>query len=90
MILKEDEILFVGTNTASTESTQKFKAFVRKLAVGDPAELYMEILENSADTNSSSLGLVTMMNDYGAKLAWEFECVAEDTYTVSTKVKINV
>lgn len=90
MILKENQILFVGTNTTSAASAQKFKAFVRKLASGDPAEIYMEILERSAESGESGLGLVTMINDYGANLAWEFECVSEDVYTVSTKVKINV
>jgi len=90
MILKENQILFIGTNTASPEAALKLKTFVRKLNDGNPEELYMEILESVAVSGESGLGLVTMINDYGAQLSWEFENVSEDVYTVSTKVKINV
>ena len=61
----------------------------------DPEEIYFKQLEELAeneDDDSSGLGLLTMINDYSARLAWKFETVQEnpDITTVTTMVSIKV
>jgi len=89
LILEAEQILFIASNTVNLEAAEMYKGVVKELTERDPMELYIEILENS-DSGTSGLGLITMMNDYGATLAWEFEQTSEETCKVSTKVKIEV
>lgn len=89
VILEADQILFVASNMATTESANTFMEFVKKLDDSDPQEFYISILENS-DAQTSGLGLVTMINDYEASLAWEFEETSRETSRVSTKVRLKI
>lgn len=51
--------------------------------------LYLQQLE---DTEESDLGLVTMMNDYQAKLGWKIETIKKEPelVTVTTMVQLTV
>jgi Uncharacterized protein conserved in bacteria len=57
--------------------------------------MYIEKLEkNAADESStdSGLGLLTMLNDYSAKMGWKFETVQKDpeVIAVTTMVQLTV
>ncbi|MGB3510711.1 MAG: DUF6272 family protein [Microcoleaceae cyanobacterium] len=70
-------VLFV-TNSLNIEQMSKLKDFIQKLSHTDPDELYILQLEKSAedeDEEASGLGLLTMINDYDAKLGWKFDTV---------------
>lgn len=63
------------SNVVDVETTAKFQNLLSEITAGDPGELLIQrIEENAADpqTTNSGLGLLTLMNDYGASLAWVF------------------
>jgi hypothetical protein len=74
--LYSDKIVIIITNTISPTDMLKFQQFIQKLQLEDPQELYIHQLEHNAtadDSNHSGLGLLTMLNDYMAKIGWKFE-----------------
>lgn len=63
------------SNDAAPETATRFQALIEEIVSRDPGELLIERIEaNAADENSSGsgLGLLTLMNDYGARLGWDF------------------
>jgi hypothetical protein len=66
------------SNVVSTETAVSFQALLAEITVGDPGDLLIERIEaNAADpeTSGSGLGYLTLMSDYGARLAWMFSPV---------------
>lgn len=97
--LHHNELRFYVTNSVDPDTVENFKQFIHQLLTEDPDELYLQQLEANADDETlvqggSHLGFLTMINDYGATLAWKFDkVVAEDTtniMTVTTMVKLVV
>jgi hypothetical protein len=94
--IEEIEIIAVifATNFAKLESVNKLQALIKEILSSDPNELYLQQLEKNAETESetSGLGLLTMINDYSAKIGWRFETVPEsvDTMLVTTIAQIIV
>lgn len=80
--LEEEEVTaaIFTTNSISLEGAKKFEAFIQELLTEDLNELYIRQVENSAEdenNDASGLGLLTMLNDYQAKLGWKFEWLSE-------------
>ena len=95
MQLYPDQIVLAVTNSIAPQAVAPFQAFIEKLMSSDPNELYLSTLEkNAEDENSTSscLGLLTMINDYMAKLGWKFETLPEEPQTmrVTTMVRIPI
>ncbi len=93
--LHNDKLVFLTTNSISAEAAEKFQAFIQELMTSDPNELYIHQLEKSAEDESntiSSLGILTMINDYLAEIGWKFETVQKETkvITVTTMVQLAV
>lgn len=66
------------SNVVSTEIAEAFRALLAEITVGDPGDLLIQRIEaNAADpeASGSGLGLLTLMSDYGARLAWIFSPV---------------
>ena len=66
--------LTVSNDTAAEVAT-RFQSLIEEITSRDPGELLIERIEaNAADESSSAsgLGLLTLMNDYGARLGWDF------------------
>lgn len=87
LLLYSDKIVIIITNTISPTDVLKFQQFIQKIQLEDPQELYIHQLEHNAssdDSHHSGLGLLTMLNDYMAKIGWKFEIVQVDP--VVTKV----
>ncbi|HBB33219.1 MAG TPA: ATP-binding protein [Cyanobacteria bacterium UBA8803] len=87
-------VLFV-TNSICCQASDKFQSFIQELINSDPAELYIQQLEKSAldeSGKSSGLGLITMKQDYLAKLGWKFERLQKDAemVAVTTMVQLTV
>ncbi|MDB9527516.1 ATP-binding protein [Oscillatoria sp. CS-180] len=71
-----------ATNSINRFGAEKFQQFIQELLESDPEEFYIRQVEASAedpDTKISGLGFLTMINDYQAKLGWQFEPVAPDS-----------
>ncbi|MDB9511289.1 DUF6272 family protein [Kamptonema animale CS-326] len=93
--LESGRVAFLMTNSIPPQAVDKFQAYIQELTTSDPNELYIYQLEkNAADENctASGLGLLTMINDYEAKLGWKFETVQKDpeVIAVTTMVQLTV
>ncbi|OCR01227.1 hypothetical protein BCD67_17585 [Oscillatoriales cyanobacterium USR001] len=93
--LESGRVAFLMTNSIPPQEVDKFKLYIQELTTSDPYEMYIEKLEkNAADENSTSsgLGLLTMINDYEAKIGWKFETIQEEpkVMTVTTMVQLTV
>lgn len=88
-------LVFFATNSITPKHAEKFQGFIKVLLTCDPSELYLQHLEQDVEENSadgSGLGLLTMINDYQAKLGWKFEQnqANPDIITVTTMVQLTV
>ncbi|MEG3931072.1 MULTISPECIES: DUF6272 family protein [unclassified Microcoleus] len=82
-----------ASNSVTSEGAKKLKEFIEEIMASDPNELYLQQLEKNAESESdtSGLGLLTMINDYSAKIGWKFEPRPDsDTISVTTVVQIRV
>ena len=82
-----------ASNSVNPEGAKKLKEFIEEILDSDPNELYLQQLEKNAESESdtSGLGLLTMINDYSAKIGWKFEPRPDsDTIIVTTVVQIRV
>lgn len=90
LALAADNIVFSETNTVASERLGRFREFVNELIDSDPNEMYLLQLERAAETGGSGLGLLTMINDYGARLGWKFEDLGDGGVRVTTQVRIEI
>jgi hypothetical protein len=98
--MHNDKLVFITTNSVNYQGVEKFQAFVQELATSDIDELYLRHFETSESETSDSLpekqvsglGLLTMINDYQAKLGWKFEPIqnASEAVSVTTMVQLLV
>jgi len=92
LYLDNSTILFNESNHVEQEQAKKFMSYIEKFMSDDPNEFYLKQLENSTMTEEgqSGLGFLTMVNDYKAKLGWQFKNI-DDQYTrVTTQVIISL
>ena len=72
---------FYVTNSMNPEKVGGFQNYLQELLSEDPGELYIRQLERNASEEASTesrLGFLTLLNDYDAKLAWNFETIPND------------
>lgn len=95
LYLCDDCIIFYLTNSISQLTAKKFQEYIQEVLHSDPQELYVSQLEHNAReefVHSSRLGLLTMINDYMAKVGWKFETVQTkpEVIRVSTMVQLAI
>jgi hypothetical protein len=90
LLLGTDAILFSEANRTSGARGEAFRGFVRELAASDPSEMYLRQLERTGEGGGSGLGLLTMLNDYGAKLAWQFQDLQDGSMQITTQVRLDI
>jgi diguanylate cyclase (GGDEF)-like protein len=93
--LTEDRISVSASNGVGEGQAQRYQAFVENLQQGDPADMLLKQQEESAVSREpavSSLGLLTMISDYGAQLGWRFELYPLETamLTVTTSAVLTL
>ena len=74
--LKEIDIIVFTKNSIDEQNLEKFQEFIQKLLSFDTNELYVKQIEKTAeadDIDASGLGLLSIINDYSAKLGWKFD-----------------
>jgi diguanylate cyclase (GGDEF)-like protein len=74
--LTKDHITVSASNGVGEEQARRYHAFAENLQQGDAADLMLRQQEESASSSEpgvSSLGLLTMISDYGAELGWRFD-----------------
>lgn len=75
MILEADKISLYTRNTFDPGMVAPFQGIIRRILAEDSNDLYLEQLERNAENDgdgTSGLGYLTILNDYGATLAWKF------------------
>jgi hypothetical protein len=90
MELSAENITVTVSNSVGFEGAQIYKSYVEGVLKEDPNDLLVRQLENSSageESNKSGVGLLTMVNDYGAKLGWRFDVHAghSEIMTVTTR-----
>ena len=92
--LQHNEIIFYVINSVDSATVPDFQALIEELLSEDPDELYICKLENKSEEegDASGLGLLSMINDYEAKLAWKFEVIAQkpELMVVTTMVQLTI
>lgn len=78
---EESQLIFLVWNSIDERCARRLQSLIQKIIFGDVEELLIQRMEenflNCDNTpNSSGLGLLTIMQDHGAKLGWHFENVA--------------
>lgn len=90
LVLASDHIVFSESNAVDGSRLEQFRAFVTELVESDTGEMYVRQLERAAEGTGSGLGLLTMVNDYGARLGWKFEDLGNGAVRVTTQVRIEI
>ncbi|MDQ6433874.1 ATP-binding protein [Mesorhizobium sp. LHD-90] len=66
------------SNVVNDQTATAFQALLSEITIGDPGDLLISRIEANAadpDASGSGLGLLTLMSDYGVRLAWIFSPV---------------
>lgn len=91
--LFQDRVVFLVTNTVDPTTVQGFKHLIQEIVTSDPSEMLIRQLEKNADDKTDSgVGILTMMNDYLARVGWKFETLqaSPDITTVTTRVQLAI
>jgi hypothetical protein len=93
--LTSDRITITASNGIGPEQADRYRTFVENILSQDAGDLLLRQLEeNSAgiESDASGLGLLTMINDYGARLGWRFEAHTEypEIMTVTTSAVLDL
>ena len=91
--LTPNTIILQLTNSISSIQTQLFQTKIEQLLKGNPSEMYLAQLEKNAleeNPSLSNLGLLTMLNDYEAKIGWHFKSIPNnpELNAVTTMVQL--
>ena len=95
MYLQADVIRLYTINCIAPDRIQPFQQYIGRLLTADTNALYTEQLERNANAEGdtgSGLGFLTMLNDYGAILAWKFGNLVHDgdDVALTTMVRLPV
>jgi hypothetical protein len=74
LYLYEREIVFRAINYAHFNTAQRYQHFIQEFLNSNLEDFYASQLEKTAlGSGESSMGILTMINDYGAKFGWRFQ-----------------
>jgi len=74
VVLKPKMVTFYMTNCVEAASIEAWCKKLNLLIMEDTEALFMQQIEDNCEKNSgSSLGYLTMINDWNVSLAWKFE-----------------
>ncbi len=91
LYLYEEKIIFQAINYAAAAIADKYCQFIQQVLTSDLDELYARQLERTAlGTGESSMGLLTMMNDYDARFGWQFQASDSNPNTVQVNVLVHL
>ncbi len=99
--LHSDSLMLCASNSVFPENAEGFQLFIQELLGSEPQELYIRQIQiarakekNRIASNSTGLGLLTMLDDYKAKLGWKFETIQQDdnkeVIVVTTMVQLAI
>lgn len=92
--LQIDELRFSVANPINSDDVSRLEATFHELYSDDPADLLVRRIEENAanpDSLESGLGLLTILSDYGATVAWSFTDSPRDSrarLTITTRFPV--
>jgi len=93
LFMRSDLLAFITSNGVGNKDAVAFHAFIANLQRGNAGELFIQRLEQSAlceNDTGSGLGYLTMINDYGAQLAWQFSRSRSGAEIATTQVVLSI
>jgi hypothetical protein len=87
-----DALVLLAKNHVDRQTEQKLQTFIQTLLNSDPMEFYIQQIEQNAENQTSTesgLGILTIMNDYGAQVGWQFENHTAGAI-VTTKIQLAI
>ena len=81
--LQDKDIVFEVSNHVTAQRAEGFIRLARGLLEGNPEELYVAQLEKNTD--SSGLGYLTMINDYGVSLGFKADDAGDGVFQVTVQ-----
>lgn len=77
-------------NTIDGVTSSRFQQLLHRLQSKDPGELLLEQIETNAISaaSGSGLGLLTLLSDYDAKMAWAFEGNSDQHIILTTTAAV--
>jgi hypothetical protein len=94
MQLYTDHLVLCVTNSIDSKNMMKFQSIIHDLEHMNPQELYVRQIKRASENegSSSGLGLLTMIDDYHAKVGWKFETVQTEPeqIIVTTMVRLSL
>lgn len=93
LYLYEQEIVFIITNYANQQAVDRYQNFIQELLSSDIDDFYTRQLEKTAlGDGESNMGLLTLINDYSARLGWKFSNITDtpDIYQVTVMAHLEV
>ncbi len=91
VFLLKDKIIFNGTNDVVKDQFEQLSKTANELLENDTNELFIQRMEeNALSDTSAGLGLLTMINDYDANIAWKYTSTSNDVVNVTTQVTIKI
>jgi len=92
LYLYQDEFKFYASNAIDPQVLDTFQTYIQRLLTEDTQEMYMQQLEVNALAEESAgvshLGLLTMVNDYDARLAFKFETDQDSVVTMTMMTRL--
>ena len=89
--LEAGEVVFIVSNGVSAEVLPALRQRFLELCDEDPSVLLIQQIEANVEQGSSSnskLGLLTLLNDYGARLGWRLEPHAPGSYRLDSMARV--
>jgi len=87
LYLYQQKIMFQVVNFSDRPTTENYQQFIEELICSDPNILYTQQLEKTAMGHAEScIGILTMINDYGARFGWQFHPLKEAPEIVQVSV----
>ena len=86
-------IIIYAKNSIYSEKVKKYQAFINLLLTEDANELYVQQIETASaeeESKASGLGLLTLINDYSAKLGWKFEPESSQPEIIAVTTMVQV
>lgn len=91
LYLYEKKIIFCVKNYTSQAFAQRYQKFIQDLLGSDLDSYYMQQLEKAAKGGGeSSMGILTIVNDYGARFGWKFETIDPSLNFIQVNVMVHL
>ncbi|WP_017307037.1 DUF6272 family protein [Spirulina subsalsa] len=82
-----------ATNVIQRDKVEPFQDWIQQLLSADTEELYIQKIEESLEKeDQSGVGLLTIINDYKARLGWYFQDIPEqpNLCSVTTMAQVTI